>query len=208
LQWTFGQVEQVLACTHSIRDDRRSAFSNRLKNYQKAGFPAGINTGRGRAATYQIGHLLQMGLALELSQLGLNPERALEVIQSDMHSVAMSLFHSASDGPPDGEFTQPYFIYFDPAGLSDLMIERQEDRAVGSFFYAGLGQMKDQLENWSHNGLGRISLLNVSALLWNIGSYAAYQLAEVSPAEVYEAVKVWASPYIHNEPYYDGNPEA
>lgn len=208
MEWTFGQVEQVLACAHNIRDDRRSAFSNRLKNYQKAGFPEGINTGRGRAATYHIGHLLQLGLALELNQLGLNPERALEVIRSDMHSVAMPFFHSASQGAPESGSTLPFFLYFDPAGLSDLMIERAEDRAVGSFFYAGLGQLKDMLENWEHGGLSRISLLNVSALLWDVGSYSAYQLEGVSPDQVYEAVKVWASPYIHNEPYYDINSEA
>lgn len=202
MQLTFGQVEHVLAAGQNIREDRRSAFANRLKNYQKSGFPEGINTGRGKAATYQVGHVLLLGLALELNQLGLNPERAVAVIMSDLPAVAMCFSFAANDGPPEGEFGSPYFLYFDPSGLSDLMIEHGEDRAGRSFFYAGLGQLKEQLDSWGHGGISRLSLVNVSALLWDLGSYTAYQFEDVSPTDVYEQVKVWASPYIHNEPYY------
>ena len=148
-------------------------------------------------------HVLQLGLALELNQLGLNPERAIAVIESDMHSVAMAFSHAAMQGPPVGEFELPFFLYFDPSGLSDLMIDRGEDRAVRSFVYAGLGQLKEQFDTWgTSGGLTRLSLVNVSALLWEIGSYSAFQFDDLSPDQVYEAVRVWASPYIHNEPYY------
>lgn len=212
LRLSFGAVEKVLAFSNNIREDRRSAFANRLKNYQKAGFPAGVNTGRGRVANYSLGHLLQLSLALQLNQLGLNPDRSIAVIQSDMHRVAMAFSHAAGFGPPHGEFKYPVFLYFDPAALSDLMMDAREDRAVRSFDYAGLGLLKERFEEWGPGGISRLALVNVSALLWDVCSYTALQFEKMSAEEVYEQVKIWASPYIHNKPYYGesghGDPEA
>jgi hypothetical protein len=208
VELSFSIVDRVLAAAHNIRRDRRSAFSNRLKNYQKNGFPSGTNTGRGRAATYTVGHLLQLGLALELNQLGLTPERAAAVIGSDMHAVAMALSHAAGQGPSEEGFQLPFFLYFDPAALSDLMDEWGEDRAVGSFDYAGLGQLKVNLDNWGAAGVSRISLVNVSAMLWDLANGLAFQFENVSPADVYDQVQAWAAPLIHSEDPNDSSAKA
>jgi hypothetical protein len=198
LELSFGQIERVLAATENIRHDRRSAFANRLKNYQKASFPEGINTGRGRAARYGIGHVLQLGLALELNQLGLTPERAAAVINSDMHSVAMTFSAAASE--TRHSLRRPWFLYLDPAGLSDLMEEGDEDRSVGSFFYAGFGQFKESFDSWGRSGkLRRLSILNVTDLLHDVATATARE-ARLPVAQIYDAAKEWASPYIHNEP--------
>lgn len=212
MQFSFAQIEHTLACAQNIREDRRSAFANRLKNYQKAGFPEGINTGRGRAATYGLGHLLQMGLALELNQLGLNPERTAAVIKSDKRAVAKAYYAAAGEAPHhSGTFVLPSFLFFDPASLSDLMIERAEDRAVGSFQHANLGKLKQDVEIWGKRGVSRVSLVNVSAVLWDLASYAPQQPEGVKHPDhynFYQAVKAWASPIIHDEKRDARNPKA
>jgi hypothetical protein len=52
LELSFAQVEKALAHTHNIAEPKRRAFAARLQHLQKLKFPAGTNTGRGRAAKY------------------------------------------------------------------------------------------------------------------------------------------------------------
>ena len=207
MEFSFGQVEKALALTQNIREDRRSAFANRLKNIQKAGFPNGINTGRGKAARYNAGHVLQLGLLLELNQLGLSPERSITVIESDEHTVAMAFSFAANDGPPKGKFNNPMLLYVDPAALTDLMLVTGEDRSVRSFFYGGLGQFLETLKSLTVGGFQRLSIINVSSLLWRLASQAS-SITGCEVEDFYEETKVWASPYIHNEPHYARNPKA
>ena len=187
----------MLACAHNIRDDRRSAFANRLKNYQKAGFPEGINTGRGRAASYGVGHLLQLAVALELNQLGLTPERAVAAILSDLHNVAMAAALAAKEGPPQGKFPHPTLLFLDPTNLNDLMEERG-DRAVNSFRYIGLADAIDNMRKWFTGGAARVSFFSVSALLWDLAKYTTAGGTAEQRDEFYQAIESWADPIIHN----------
>lgn len=84
----FADVEAALAELHLIVEDRRSAFSNRLKHFQRLGFPPGLNTGRGRAATYYAEHVFLLGVILQLSELSVPPERAINIIQGSFPQLA------------------------------------------------------------------------------------------------------------------------
>ena len=206
MQFTFAEVVHTLAQTYGIADEKRGAFSARLQHLQKLKFPAGTNTGRGRAAKYDVGHLFLLGVALELGQLGLTPDRAKRVIESDMHAVAMSAYMVATDRIPDMDlkFDSPMFLYCDPAVLKNLTKRNdEEDWAEATFFYAGLGQVEENFRNWFTHGAPRMALFSVSSLVYEISLEAVKGEADV-PA-FYAALATWASPYIHNQVEEEGD---
>lgn len=160
--FSFSQVSLTLAEMHSVAPEKISAFQGRLKHYQKQGFPSGINTGRGRAATYYIHHILQLGIALELNQFGLNPERAIRICLSNMDRIRSALNLAASSlehGP-----RLPMFVYFNPANLADLADPDDPDDADESFHYAGIGQLRENLDQWTEGYLRRVALINVTEM--------------------------------------------
>lgn len=71
----FGGVEALLADVHGIASDRRTAFQARLKNFLRLGLLDDVKAGRGKAAKYEIHHILTLAVALEFAQLGMTPER-------------------------------------------------------------------------------------------------------------------------------------
>lgn len=84
----FADVDVALAEMHGIANAKRSAFSNRLKHLQRMGFPPGVNTGRGRAAIYYAEHVFLLSVALQLSEFGFTPERAIRVIEYGIARLA------------------------------------------------------------------------------------------------------------------------
>lgn len=78
---SFGQVTDVLMLANHIPEERRSTFVARLKQWQKMGFPEGVNVGRGVRVGYGATQLYQLALHMRLLALGLTPERAQRVIK-------------------------------------------------------------------------------------------------------------------------------
>lgn len=199
---TFGQVASALMKTYAIADDKQGAFIARLQHLQKLKFPAGTNTGRGRAAKYDVGHLFQLGVALELGQLGVTPERAKGVIEDDMHAVAMAASLAASGGPPTDKISSPVFLYCDPAVLSAL-VDRSDDRATSTFFYAGMGQVLENFRDWFENGVPRMAFFSVSTLIYDLACHSSPDIDDLQP--FYSAIEEWAHPFIHNVEEADGD---
>lgn len=178
LTFKFGEVDAVLAGLNEVPSAQRTAFQARLKNFHRLGFPKGIGSGRGRAAVYGVGELVQMGLAIELTQLGLTPERAIAVLQSDEYPMLMAVMMAAGIcvGAPDDSFDYEVgpvdrhpasmFLYFDPSVLSPRADGLDEDLASATFFYGGEGVVRDNLALWTTGATRRISLINVTAMLW------------------------------------------
>jgi hypothetical protein len=197
VQYTFAQVEAALAETYGVAHERRSSFRARLQNLQKLGFPPGTNTGRGRAARYDPGHVYLLGVALELLQLGLTPERAKSVIESDLHAVAMAGAMAARAGVPDYEIQFPIFLYLDPAVLRYLMRPTgEEDLAVATFFYAGMAQALVQFQEGFKSGVPRMAFFCVSTLIHDLATFLPRELDDIAP--FYLSLEEWAHPYIHN----------
>lgn len=204
MEFNFGEVERTLALAYNIADDKRTAFAARLKHLQKRGFPPGINTGRGRAAVYNVGHLVLLGVALELNQLGLTPERAIKAIGEDLHAVAMAVHMAArSDEPRNGSFEFPMFLYCDPAVLGELTNDDAggyADWASATFFYAGIGQALESFQDWFKAGVRRMAFFSVSALLWELASHVPKD-GDQTIRDFYKEVLAWADPFIHNVDY-------
>lgn len=208
VNFTFAEVEQALALTFDIAAARRTAFRARIQHLQKLKFPAGTNTGRGRAAVYTPGHLYLLGVAFELQQLGLSPERAKGVIEDDLHAVGMAGSMAASVGFPSCTYESPAFLYCDPAALRPLMNVRDgEDWASQTFFYGGLGSVRESFERWFKNGVQRMAFFSVSALLYDLACHAPRIPGKPTVEPFYEAVRAWADPFIHNVSYSLDRPE-
>ena len=189
MELTFAQVEKALALTNAVAETKRSAFAYRLKHLQKLRFPPGVNTGRGKAAAYDVGHLYLLGVALELNQLGLTPERTVNVINQNTLTIAQAGLEAAREGPPKGSYPAPMLLYFDPANLSDLMIQtHNEDRASRSFHFGSLGQAQKDLRWWTKGGLSRVSFFSVSALLHHL---AGYSPGREDRRQFYDALTTW-----------------
>lgn len=163
IQFQFAQVEQALAGMHRIATERRSAFQGRLKHYQKQGFPAGINTGRGRAATYYVSHAAQLSIALEMNQVGLIPERAIHLCT--LHSsriqgaISLAITHMMTDD------RDPVLIAFDPIALSDLRGEEEWDETEATFDVIGIEEFRLRLADPTHIPFRRYALINVSYMI-------------------------------------------
>ena len=77
---TFGQVTDILMLANAIPDERKATFVSRLKQWQKMGFPEGVNVGRGVRVSYDATQLFQLALHMRLLVIGLTPERAQLIV--------------------------------------------------------------------------------------------------------------------------------
>lgn len=196
MQFTFAQVERALALTNNIADERRSAFSHRLKHLQRLKFPPGVNTGRGRAATYTVGHLYLLGIALELNQLGSTPERAVRTVQKHMLDIVVAAVTVCQDGPPQGAFEFPVVLYYDPAALRDLMAAPADgEPAAENLQYGDILTSADHLKSWMRGGLSRLAFISVSALAWDLASYCGG-----NHEEFYAELNRWGRAYVKEHP--------
>jgi hypothetical protein len=196
----FGELEAVLADINGIPSYQRTAFQARLKNFHRLGFPEGIGKGRGKAVVYGPRELVLMALAVELTQLGLTPERVIEVIREDEYPLWMCVRMAASSlvsrhevfNPGPGDFgkecdvwgfspdcadnadTDPLsmFLYCDPAALAPWD-EEGEDRSSATFFYGGSGVIRDNISRWTTGPTRRLALINVTKLLFDMAVHIA-----------------------------------
>jgi len=77
---TFAQAQFALGFVAQIAPERVEAFESRLKQWQKMGFPEGVNVGRGTKAAYGATQTFQLLFLLKLLQVGLTPDRAQRVV--------------------------------------------------------------------------------------------------------------------------------
>jgi hypothetical protein len=144
------------------------------------------------AATYDVGHLFLLGLALELNQLGLTPERAVEVLTDNPTPVIYSLRIAASwrrQGTSEG----PMLLYCDPAVLSPLMrATDEEDQASASFFYGGWAVVRDMLDSMPWH-TRRIALINVSSIVFELIARLTVNLKLGTEEEWLDALEAWTA---------------
>lgn len=159
----YGGAEALFASINAIRPDKRIAFKARLKHLQRLGFPPGVNTGTGRSANYGAGEIYQLGIALELLQLGLSPERAvrlvsgnIEVLKNAGRTALAELINQSKD--------YAMFLIFDPSGLAELSEQMAEDEASWTLTYGGPAKIRELLPIFIEEAR-RASIMNVSLLI-------------------------------------------
>ncbi|MCL6729882.1 hypothetical protein [Sphingomonas hankyongi] len=194
----FGEMEARLSILHEIASEKRTQFQARLRNFQRLGIPANVSTGRGKSVHYSPGQVVEMALALELTQLGLLPERVVQVFQLNKFPIAQGVAMAARAIMEKGGFLpdrervdqnmtvatgsqwvthdeeddpMSMFLFFDPTALASLtdIPEKYEDQASATFFYGGPGIVRENIVRWTAGPhTRRLSLINVTALLWSL----------------------------------------
>lgn len=125
LKLGLWEVERVLMRLAGISLEQSTALVARLRHLKRLGFPPGVNTGKGKHATYRAGELLLLGIVIELVQVGLTNEQAVRLLQ-DNRSVLLHAADAATakpDGASDGvaslkEPRSQRLLEIDPAFLS------------------------------------------------------------------------------------------
>lgn len=184
IAWTFGELEAVLANVHGIDQTKRTAFQSRLKNFHRLRYPVGFQAVKGKAATYTPLQIIEMALAVEMTQLGLPPERASWVLTCNRWPILMATEMVARELHRDpaafnsesglSEAALSMFLYFDPAALNPLTLHLPAealpdmDEAANSFFYGGIGIVREGIAAWTSGRSARISLINLTALAGNV----------------------------------------
>ena len=63
MEFTYTEILDILSAKHNIISSKMTAFRGRLQHFQRLGFPAGANTGKGHGVAYSWRELFLIGLA-------------------------------------------------------------------------------------------------------------------------------------------------
>lgn len=113
----------MLLRVQDIPVTREDAVRSRLRSLQRLGLTAGARRGQGKRATYNAADLVFMGLALELSQLGLTPERTISLLQTQSGAILTAIREAVGKhsrkGFPCHQGAEAVYLAFDPTALRD-----------------------------------------------------------------------------------------
>ena len=184
------QMDDVLVALHNVDEAKRSALAARTRHFKRLGFPEGANVGRGRTSFYGIGQLIDLLLAFELSQFGVNPERVVEILSAAKYLskpiVRDYLDRLSGSQPPS------LIIHIDPRAADSLsarnpaedhdLLDMVENDAV---FFA---------ENWLTDAnrfhWRRRALIDATTLMREAAHVLAH-LGICSPEELYDAMEAF-----------------
>jgi len=139
----YGILEGALAELIGVTPNGRQRFRARLKQFQRMGFPPGINVGRHAKASYSADNLFQMAVALELLQAGLSPERATKSVLSFWPELKRALLAANNSADPVGVA----FLPKDIGGLTSGNTGVEGDRIAWST--QGLVSFRVASSSWS-----------------------------------------------------------
>lgn len=221
---TFGELDAVLAGMHRIDQTKRTAFQSRLKNFHRLGYPIWFQATKGRAATYSPCQIVEMALAVEMTQLGLPPERITAVLGANLWATLKAFQIAArflADSPtgfgecrPDATEPLSMFLYFDPAALHPLTLHLpasvvpDQDEASNSFFYGGIGIVREGIASWTSSGSPRLSIVNVTAMIDAVAQSPFEQGTEADTAYRLAFFRQLEAEAIQKQSDWEGSEEA
>ena len=121
LPLSLSEFTDAILDLHKIGPGRRGAVQARIKDFQRRGFPAGLNTGKGRRAEYGPEQIFKLVMAFKMLELGFAPERIVgfvEQVWTDCEPPLAYLLARPQNSPPDKD-SHPLLILF-PDGLGTL----------------------------------------------------------------------------------------
>jgi hypothetical protein len=208
--WTFGELDATLSNIHEIADNKRTAFQSRLKNFHRLRFPLYFKSEKGRTSFYTAEQVVQMALAIELTQLGLPPERTALVLTLNWFPAMMAMRLAAQElqkHPGGFDYDKLYarednpdsiFLFFDPAALSTLMLGDNPahspdiDITARSFFYGSAKVVAENIVGWTAVDKARISLINMTKLIDDLVSEPRHRNTRAS---FFAQIADWSDAY-------------
>lgn len=144
-----------------------------MKNFLRLGFPPSQESKKGKATEFDSWSAYSLAVALEMTQLGMPPDRTIKVLKPNHFELAMagkmaaeSVVEMIGGGKGKDEYLRMY-LYFDPEALSPLSVDEDDgyDQAEQTFFYGGHGVMADMLKTADYIDFRRLALINVTSLV-------------------------------------------
>lgn len=175
----FASLEGLLAAINYIANDKRTAFQARLKNFHRLGFPSDLQKVKGRPTRYSVGQIYEMALAVECTQLGLSPERTIQILRDSRFALAyaagaaVATLEKHPDGFPDpdpetgrleGDVPTGHFLMFDPFALRSLTSEQFAERHDW-FAYVIEHDLDKTMTFATGGGTSRVAAINITALI-------------------------------------------
>lgn len=183
---TYSELEDFLAEMHDVAPEKRIALRGRLKHFQRLGWPAGTNQGKGARVQYGLGQTLSLSIGMEMLQLGLTPERVVQQMGYSS-SYLPNGFEAALDARADDR--DQILYVFAPESLYTLRGRDEEQPGIQSLLIA-----KSKLPELAHvppfAGSNRYAVINLSELLYDYLSYFQGRKFE-DETEVRAAIKNW-----------------
>lgn len=173
----------MFAARFCIPEDRHIAFRGRLDHLRKLGCPSGVNSGKGRPATFGWSQIVELSIALDLIHGGFAPDGVARIIQTHranlLHHIK-TIFRSISveqvvaaslhDKWPMQETSYLHI----QAGALDALISKDHAQTYIIGFVAGrdLAAWLDEDEDYE-TPLMLIDLgTRMANLLWSMGLWA------------------------------------
>lgn len=153
----------LLAEAMEVPEERRSALLGRFQHLQRLSLIEGINPGRGKAAEYRAHQVVVVGIAFQMLQLGLSPERVVQVVKANQDTIRLAIGLAVSQ---KGKIS-PSIIWFDPSVVNGSSLDY--DAADLTFDYGGEGSAIERFawlvaESW----VQRTAIISVSGTLWHM----------------------------------------
>ena len=118
----YGDVEGIALSTLGAEP---SVVGSRFRYFQRLGFPAGTNTGRGKPASYELDQLLQILLAFELLAAGMSPTRVVRTLRTNWPRIRATMQLGWEAVSEVVEWDEREILTLEPAALEDT--GRKED---------------------------------------------------------------------------------
>ena len=208
---TRSHIVRMLAARHSVGIAHESRVAGRLQHLQRLSFPPTTNTGRGVAAVYGIGEVAQLSLAFEIMQLGLTPERVVNLFTTIGSWLARSAGYIGEKIVTSGErppAVDDFLLSFDPCALFAREITQDiangdevHDSASNSVWAYTAGMSPNRGEGSEHDRSIRAATVNMSLLFGNCALHFANE-GVVSVREFGNALVGWAEQCGCSRPWF------
>jgi hypothetical protein len=172
---SYGEVERLIASLHDVPPERNSALRARLKHLKRLGFPAGVNTGAGVAASYKPAALIDLLLLFEILQFGVPPERGIQLIRAHGAEIELATRKTGEfqqliggkdadwrrDLDPDGAV----LIVFEPTSLSKTLSVENTDMKWANIRVIRGCDLHNGNFAYDYVNIRRLAVINVSNLI-------------------------------------------
>lgn len=197
---SFKEVVVFLGAAHLIAISKLSKFEARIKDFQRRGFPPGLNTGKGKAAEYGAEQVILLMLAFELLELGMTPEKICSLLGISGGTIVHEFRNICRRGRGTILKKNQTIVYFDPQGLSYLRDDGDDFSALDPKIIVGVPSDLKRMFSDSINESKRLAVLDLFALV-DVLLSCLISAKNCSIEEAVGSLLEWAREY-------DGNPEA
>ena len=188
MEFTYRDVVETFCLKHQISDTRKNAFKGRLQHFQRLGFPPGVNTGKGKAASYKWRELVLLGLALEYAEIGSTPDRSITEVSKFTDVLIIGLARSLLGGD-ELEEDRKSFLCIEISALLPLKREESWNQEIKIL---SMNEMRDVFSEYG------VATMQSPYAIIDLRQFVAGLLTSLqevvasSQPEIVKSLKLWA----------------